>query len=137
MENCIFCGIVNNTIPAHKIYETDQILAFLDINPLNEGHTLVVPKGHYETIFDMDEKLSGQIMQAGWKIANCLRKNFEPDGLNLIQSNYKAANQMIQHFHLHLVPRYEGDNLLFSNWKLIPADQNRLITIAEQLKQLL
>ena len=136
MTDCIFCKIVKGELPCHKVYENDAVLVFLDINPLSLGHTLVIPKEHYETIFDMNEALSGEIMKAGWKIANVIKEIMIPDGMNLLQSNYKAANQIVPHFHLHLIPRFENDGLRLAHWKLVPAEQEKLTQLAAQLRQL-
>ena len=135
MADCIFCKIINNELPSYKIAETEHCIAFLDINPLNYGHTLIVPKAHYETIFDMDEKLSGEIMQLGWKVANVINKSLEPDGMNLVQCNYKAGNQVVPHFHLHVIPRYKDDNLKLGSWEIVPGEQEKLERVADQLKE--
>lgn len=137
MTNCLFCKIVSGELPCHKIYENENILAFLDINPLNMGHALIIPKEHYETIFDMNEGLSGEIMKAGWKVANVVKEVLVPDGMNLLQSNYKAANQIVPHFHLHIIPRFEEDGLRMADWKLVPAENEQLTKIADQLREML
>lgn len=133
MSDCIFCKIIKGDIPCHKVFENDKVLAFLDVNPLNEGHTLVVPKGHYETIFDMNEELSGEIMQVVWKISNVLKKQLEPDGLNLLQNNGAPAGQAVPHFHFHIIPRFANDDLNVGKWVMVPGDQSRLTKMREQL----
>ena len=132
--DCIFCKIIAKDIPSDIIYESELVLVFMDIMPLSDGHVLVLPKAHYETIFDMNEALSGEIMKVAWKVANVLKKTLEPDGLNLLQNNYKAANQVVPHFHLHLIPRNTGDNLNVGKWTPKKSDKENLKQITKQLK---
>lgn len=108
MEDCIFCKIISSEIKSHTIYENQFVKAFLDINPWTEGHTLVIPKKHYENIFDIPEKELTEIILAVKKISLAYRKIFNCD-INLIQSNGKNAQQEVPHFHIHIVPRYEND----------------------------
>ena len=110
--NCIFCAIVDGVIPAAKVYEDDQILAFMDINPANPGHLLVIPKRHYRNIFDIDVEMAGKIMRVGTRLAGVVKTALNPDGLNLLQSSESAAFQTVFHFHLHLIPRWEEDSLV-------------------------
>lgn len=137
MEDCIFCKIVKGEIPGIKIFENDFVIVIMDIMPLSDGHVLVIPKEHHETIFDMNEILAAEIMKATWKVANVLKKILEPEGLNILQNNYPAANQLVPHFHVHLIPRRDGDNLNIGKWTAGQAPQEDLNNIAEQLKQLL
>ena len=107
--DCIFCEIVAGNIPATKVYEDEGVLAFMDIAPINPGHTLVIPKQHYRNIFDMPPEVGSQIMKAAILIANAIRTALNPDGLNLFQSNEAAGFQTVFHFHLHVLPRWEDD----------------------------
>ena len=109
--DCIFCAIVAGKIPATTVYEDEHVFAFMDIAPANPGHTLVIPKQHYRNIFDMPTEVGSKIMQAAILIANAIRTVLNSDGLNLFQSNEAAAFQTVFHFHLHLIPRWEGDPL--------------------------
>jgi len=137
MEDCVFCKIVQGEIPSTKIYENDLVFVMMDIMPLSEGHILVLPKAHHETIFDMNEQLAGEIMKVVWKVANVLRKSVEPDGMNILQNNYAAAGQVVPHFHMHLIPRNQGDGLRLGRWNAKQADPNQLKTLAEELRQIL
>ena len=105
---CIFCKIINNEIPSYKIYEDETVFCFLDINPLSNGHTLIIPKKHYKDLDDIDLDTLNHIL----KVAKILKKRLEEklniDGLSLIQNNGIA--QEVKHYHLHLVPKYSNKN---------------------------
>lgn len=107
--NCIFCKILDGKIPSYKVYEDDYVMAFLDISQITKGHTLVVPKKHVKNIFEMDEALASEVFIAVPKIANAIQEAFKPIGLNII-SNNKKPHQSVDHFHIHLIPRYENDD---------------------------
>ncbi|OLS13613.1 MAG: histidine triad (HIT) protein [Promethearchaeota archaeon CR_4] len=112
IPDCIFCLIAAGKIPAKKVYEDTNVLAFLDINPLSEGHTLVIPKTHYETISHMPEPELGGIFGIVKKLATKLKDNLRADGINIVQNNFKAAGQDIPHFHVHIIPRKTNDGIL-------------------------
>ena len=106
-QSCIFCKIVNGDIPSHKVYEDEDFLAFLDANPKSEGHTLVIPKEHFEDIFDLPEEVAKQLMARVKYVAEKLRSgDLNPDGIRLQQSNGKSAGQEIFHVHFHIIPSY-------------------------------
>jgi len=115
MENCIFCKIVKGEIPSMKIYEDSEVLAFLDIEPASLGHCLVIPKKHFESIFDIPKKELNSVMSAVQKISLKYNQEMNIDALNLIQSNGKIAEQDVPHFHIHIVPREKNDGISF--WK--------------------
>lgn len=106
----IFCKIINGEVPSYKLYEDDIVLAFLDVNPNHNGHTLVVPKKHYENFFDIDEETLKHILDVSKKIAKKLKEKLNYDGISLCQNN--GYGQEIKHFHLHLIPKYEKENKL-------------------------
>ncbi|MCP4294697.1 MAG: HIT family protein [Proteobacteria bacterium] len=137
MEDCIFCKIVRGELPSLNIYENDLLIVIMDIMPLSEGHTLILPKAHHETIFDMNESLACQIMSATWKVANVINKTVEPSGLNILQNNKTAAGQVVPHYHVHLIPRNEGDGLKVGQWSAEKADPKRLETLANELRRVL
>jgi len=110
MENCIFCKISKGEIPCNKIYEDKLTLAFLDINPVNIGHTLIIPKKHFENIYDVPEDTVTHIMKVAKKISIAIKK-LGSDGINIGINNGKAAGQIVFHFHIHIIPRFLGDNL--------------------------
>ena len=109
MSDCIFCKIIAGDIPSYKVYENDKVLAFLDITPVNPGHTLVVSKEHYENLNDLPEELVSKIIQAIKKIAPAVVKAVGADGFNLNLNNGPAAGQIVNHVHFHIVPRKIGD----------------------------
>ena len=131
--DCIFCSIVSGDIPAIKVYEDDETLSFMDINPGNPGHLLVIPKRHYRNIFDIPTATAGKIMEVGVKLAGVIKDVLNPDGLNLFQSSEAAAFQSVFHFHLHLLPRWEGDSLLLP-WKPKPGDMDEISEVAARLQ---
>ncbi len=106
--NCIFCRIIQGEIPSYKVYEDDYVLAFLDISQITKGHTLIMPKKHVKNVYEMDEELASQVFKSVPKIANAIKKAFNPIGLNIINNNEKP-HQSVDHFHIHLIPRYEND----------------------------
>lgn len=110
MDQCIFCKILEGEIPSYKIYEDENVLAFLDISQITKGHTLVIPKVHNETIFDMSEETAAQLFAAVPAISRALNKAFQPKGLNMLNNNGSFAGQEVFHYHLHLIPRYDEND---------------------------
>ncbi len=108
--NCVFCQIVEGNIPSYKIYEDEHVLAILDISQATKGHTLVIAKNHYKNLYDIDEALAGQIFRVVPKIANAIKKAFDPIGLNVLINTEKPL-QTVFHFHLHIIPRYYQDGV--------------------------
>jgi len=108
---CIFCKIINGEIPSYKIYEDSQVLAFLDINPVNPGHTLVVPKKHVANIEETDEETLCQVMKIVKKVGQSLKKNLGAPGYNVLENNDPVAGQVVPHLHFHVTPRRENDGL--------------------------
>jgi histidine triad (HIT) family protein len=109
MADCIFCMIVDGKIPCAKVYEDEYSLAFLDINPLVWGHTLLIPKKHFVTIFDMPPEAVAACGEALQKVAQAVFKGMNAEGMNILQNNYAIAGQQIDHVHFHLLPRRAGD----------------------------
>ncbi len=107
MTNCIFCKIASGEIPSKKVYEDNHAFAFLDTSPGNVGHTLVIPKKHFETIDKMNKKELDKVTEAILKISGGIMKL--ADGMNIVQNNNKVAGQLVSHVHFHLIPRYKGD----------------------------
>ena len=106
--DCIFCRIVAGEIPAHKVYEDESSLAFLDILPASRGHTLVIPKEHAVDIYDIRPESLAATMLCAQKVAHTLRTKLNADGLNVFQNNGAAAGQEVMHYHLHLLPRRQS-----------------------------
>lgn len=108
--NCVFCSIVNGDIPSYKIYEDENVIAILDISQATRGHTLVISKKHFKNLYDIDEVLAGNIFKIVPKIANAIKKAFNPIGLNVLINTEKPL-QAVFHFHLHIIPRYYQDGV--------------------------
>jgi histidine triad (HIT) family protein len=109
MEECVFCKIVLGDLKSNKVWEDDYFLAFLDANPVGEGHTLVIPKKHFETFIDLDLETGRKYIEAIQKVGKLLMEKYDSDGFNIILNNGKSAGQVVGHVHFHLLPRKEGD----------------------------
>ena len=105
-KECLFCRIVRGEIPAKKVYEDDGCIAFLDINPRNPGHALVIPKTHYETVFDMPEDEAGEYFKSVKKVAALVKNGVNAQGISVSSSNGQAAGQVVAHMHFHVIPRF-------------------------------
>ncbi|XJZ28113.1 HIT family protein [Bacillota bacterium Lsc_1132] len=137
MSNCIFCKIVNGEIPAAKVYENEHILAFMDISQVTKGHTLVIPKIHKENLFELTPEMARNLFEAVPAIANALKAEFNPVGLNAVNNNGEQAGQSVFHFHLHLIPRYGKGDGFGAVWKNNQADYtpDQLQQIAESISK--
>jgi histidine triad (HIT) family protein len=131
--DCIFCKIRDGEIPSVTIYDDERTFAIMDINPLNDGHLLVIPKAHAATVYDItEEDLAGAAVVAK-RIASAVRKALRPDGLNIVQANGAAAFQSVLHLHLHLIPRWINDGKGF-DWKLVRGEPERIRAVGEKIK---
>lgn len=131
MPECLFCRIAAGRAPAAKIVETPRILAFLDIAPVHYGHTLVIPKDHYENFLDLPDALWLEIGQVSRRVAQALRQVMYAPGFNVTMNNFGAAGQVIFHAHVHVIPRFLSDGLhLFPQGSYLPGDQEK---VARQL----
>jgi len=112
MEDCIFCMIIRGEIPSAKVLETDAVLAFLDINPVSKGHTLVIPKTHYGTFPEIPVGVLAALGDALQRIGNGVKSQLNSAGFNILLNNDRAAGQLIDHSHFHLIPRNLGDGVM-------------------------
>jgi len=110
MESCVFCRIARQEEHASCIYEDEDVIAFLDARPVNEGHTLVVSKKHYENIFEIPDEELADLFKVVKKVANAIMKSEKAEGIRIVQNNGSAAHQIIFHFHVHIIPQYEGQD---------------------------
>ena len=108
-DNCIFCKIANGDIPSRKLYEDDNFVVILDLDPATKGHSLIIPKDHYANLYEMPADLAGEAMKLAQKMAIKMTDALGADGFNLVQNNGEVAGQTVFHFHLHLIPRYKED----------------------------
>ena len=123
MDDCIFCKIIKGDIPCIKIYENDRVLAFADINPISNGHTLLIPKNHAENLWEIAEADLTAIHAASKRVAAAIKTVLNPVGVAALQLNGRGVNQVVMHYHLHLIPRVESDPALkMTEWELIPGD---------------
>ncbi|AJA90200.1 diadenosine tetraphosphate hydrolase [Borreliella chilensis] len=131
MYNCIFCKIIKKELPCYKVYEDDLVLAFLDINPLSVGHTLVIPKEHSENLLSMDDKFNQRVLKVCKKISNALKKmNLSIcSGINIHSSLGADAGQEVFHTHFHVIPRFKNDGFVFKR-------SDKLNLEVEKFKQL-
>ena len=111
--NCIFCKIIAGEIPCWKIYEDDHVLAYLDIGPLSEGHCLIIPKKHYVTIDQMPADEAATCMAVVPKLSKAVIAATGAAGWNVLQNNHQVAGQAVDHVHIHIIPRNDGDGLGF------------------------
>ncbi len=118
--NCIFCKIVSGLTPSVRVLETERMLAFLDVVPVHFGHTLVIPKSHYENFLDLPDDLWLEMNQVSRKVAKALLQVLKAQGFNLAMNNFEAAGQIVFHAHIHVIPRYFGDGL-----HLIPQEKKK------------
>ena len=108
-ESCVFCKIILGEDQASIVFEDDRVLAFMDLHPANVGHTLVVPREHWETIYDIPEKVLGEIFAVVKRVSVAVKKAVGAEGMSILQFNERAAGQSVNHFHVHVVPRFRGD----------------------------
>lgn len=133
-SDCIFCKIVAGEIPCFNLYEDDETLAFMDINPAAEGHALVIPKEHSADVHGISDAAISATVITAKKIASAIDKTLSPPGMNLLQCNGPAAAQSVMHFHMHVLPRRDGDELRL-NWGLVPGDMDTIGKLAERIRE--
>ena len=105
--NCLFCKIINGDIPSYTLFENDYVKCFLDINPIGEGHTLIIPKKHFTDINDIDEEYLNKVHEASKKIVNLINDKLKPDGIRIVQNN--GFVQEVKHYHVHIIPIYKKE----------------------------
>ena len=108
-SDCIFCKLANGEIPTRSIYEDEDFNVILDMNPATKGHALILPKQHADNLYDLPDDVAAKILPLAKKLATKLTDALKADGFNLVQNNKECAGQTVNHFHLHLIPRYEND----------------------------
>lgn len=131
-DDCIFCKIAAGEIPSQCIYEDGIFKVILDLGPATKGHSLIIPKDHYEDLFELPEETAAQAMVLAKRLSARLMEKLHADGLNLVQNNKEIAGQTVKHFHLHMIPRYKDDmqNIL---WKPGEVTQDELALIKETI----
>lgn len=130
---CVFCRIVAGEIPALRVAESNLAIAFMDIGPIAEGHTLVIPRDHYETIMDMPPEGVVDVYRLAARVARAIKATLGCEGLNVLQNNGACAGQVVGHVHVHVIPRDTGDGIAWP-WPSVEADPDRLALLAERIK---
>ncbi|HCZ49069.1 MAG TPA: HIT family protein [Gammaproteobacteria bacterium] len=134
---CIFCGIVTGALPAATLYEDDATLAFMDINPLADGHCLVIPKAHCEDLLTAGDDVAALVGQTTARVARAVKTALQPDGLNVFQANGVAAGQTVFHLHFHILPRFVDDHFTIQFHGNPTSNREHLATIARRIEQAL
>ena len=140
MEDCVFCKIVNRTFTCSKVFEDEDMLAFMDIQPVNEGHVLIIPKKHIINASDLDDKLAGKIFILAGKISRAIMKSeIKPEGINYFLADGKAAGQEVFHTHFHVIPRFKNDGfgLHFPEGYKNKPERKKLDETAEKIQAVL
>ena len=137
MSDCIFCKIVNGDIPSSKIFENEHVMAFLDISQITKGHTLIIPKIHNENIYDLSPEAARNIFEVVPQLANAIKEQFNPVGMNVITNTGEQAGQTVFHYHMHLIPRYGSGDGFGAVWKSHQSDYSPadLQEIADGIKK--
>jgi len=135
MEDCIFCKIIKGEIPSFKVYEDDMVFAFEDINPIAEGHTLVIPKEHAKDLGEVSNESLSAVHKASKKILDAIKRALQPTGVVAVQLNGESVGQSIFHYHLHLIPRLKNaPRLPVAQMKMIPGDMEQIEKTAEKIR---
>ena len=134
MTSCVFCRIVAKEIPAAVVFEDEHTIAFMDAGQVNPGHVLVAAKGHAENLYELDDAQAGALLKAAARVARAIRAAFNPAGLSVYQANGKAAWQTVFHYHMHLLPRHEGDGMALT-WPAKNPPREKLAEYAESIRK--
>ena len=132
-DDCIFCKLAHGEIPSTTIYEDKEFRVYFDIAPATYGHGLIIPKNHYKDVFEIDAETAGKLFALATVVARSMKKVLNCDGMNIMQNNGAIAGQTVFHFHLHLIPRYEGDNIDF-HYQHGEANMEELAEVAKAIK---
>jgi histidine triad (HIT) family protein len=133
MASCIFCDIINRRIPAEILYENDNAIAILDVNPIHYGHALIIPKHHYKDFLALPESELGGIMRAAHVVARALVDAYKLEGFNFFSNNGIIAGQSVFHFHMHITPRFPNDDVIF-RLKLKKYEEGKMREYAEAIR---
>lgn len=131
-EDCIFCKIGSGEIPSKTLYEDEKFKVFFDLGPATKGHALIIPKEHYDNLYELDDAVAAELLVKAKQVATAMKDTFKADGFNLVQNNGSVAGQSVFHFHMHLIPRYEGDHAM-KLWTPGEADAEELEKLKEQV----
>ena len=133
-QDCIFCRIISGEIPSTTIYENSKFKVIMDIAPANKGHVLILPKEHYDNIYDIDTATAGELFELAVMTARALTSVLDSDGMNILQNNGTVAGQTVFHFHMHIIPRYEGDTVNIG-WKELSYEDGEMEQLREAIRK--
>ena len=133
-DDCIFCKIGKGEIPSATIYENSDFRVFLDVAPANRGHALIIPKDHADNIFQLDGEMAGKLFSLATVVARAIKEETGCEGMNIVQNNGAVAGQTVNHFHLHLIPRNEGDGVNVT-WKPGETENNAQQELAKAIRK--
>ena len=133
-QDCIFCRIISGEIPSTTIYENSKFKVIMDIAPANKGHVLILPKEHYDNIYDIDTATAGELFELAVMTARALKSVLDCDGMNILQNNGTVAGQTVVHFHMHIIPRYEGDTVNIG-WKELSYEDGEMEQLREAIRK--
>ena len=133
-QDCIFCSIISGEIPSTTIYENSKFKVIMDIAPANKGHVLILPKEHYDNIYDIDTATAGELFELAVMTARALKSVLDCDGMNILQNNGTVAGQTVFHFHMHIIPRYEGDTVNIG-WKELSYEDGEMEQLREAIRK--
>lgn len=133
-ENCIFCKIASGQIPSTTIYEDEDFRAILDMGPAAEGHTLILPKEHFDDLTELDDALGAKVLPLAARIGRAMKAGLGCAGFNLVQNNGEAAGQTVKHFHMHVIPRYEGGPVI-AGWTPGETTPDAMSETAEKIRR--
>lgn len=131
-DNCIFCKLANGVFPTNSIYEDEEFKVILDNSPATKGHALILPKSHYKNLYELPEETAGKVFVLAKKLAGSMTEKLNADGFNIVQNNNEIAGQTVFHFHMHLIPRYEGDGQSIA-WNPTSPSAEELVAIKDSL----
>lgn len=132
-EDCIFCKLANGEIPTNSIYEDDDFKVILDASPATKGHALILPKDHFDNIYEVDDAIAAKIFPLAKKLATHMTKKLGCDGFNILQNNGEAAGQTVFHLHVHLLPRYKDEKAILE-WDHLEFSDDEMAEIRDSLK---
>lgn len=132
--DCIFCKIAKGEIPSNTIYEDEEFRVILDLGPATRGHALILPKKHADNLYELSDETAASAMKLARRMALLMKEKLHCDGLNLMQNNGEAAGQTVSHFHVHVIPRYEGDGQSI-NWVKGKPSQEELEAVRKEITE--
>jgi histidine triad (HIT) family protein len=132
-DDCIFCKIANGAIPSATVYEDEAFRVILDIAPAAKGHALILPKEHYDNLWELGQEESEKVMSIAAKVSKAQKEALGCDGVNILQNNGVAAGQTVFHFHMHLIPRYDDDNVIIP-WNTLSYEDGEAMEVCEKIK---